>query len=216
VVGEDLLPVENKMFTLLGVAGQRGAGHGQFQTKVDLDGGIDHGIEPENFLLSVGVLRVTSDADSSIHVRGELRAAKEEGVILDTVIQSDLCDETSFDDKIEIGFSECILKVEDLVEDAGVFRVGLLKAKCQDLHLRSGDIWGESMGRAFCTDADFFAQYDLMRISETVKNASSHVIDDTSELDVVAVLAEIGTAFVPGIGWEKGAVGGENFKGDKA
>ena len=47
---------------------------------------------------------------------------------------------------------------------------------------------------------DPFAQNNLMRISQTVENASSHVIDDTSELDVVAVLAEIGTAFVPGIG----------------
>ena len=88
----------------------------------------------------VGVLRVTSDANPGLHVRGELRAAKEEGVILGTVIQSDFCDEPPFDDKIEIGLLEFILKVEDLVEDAGVFRVGLLKAKGQDLHSWSGDI----------------------------------------------------------------------------
>ena len=72
------------------------------------------------------------------------------------------------------------------------------------------------MGGALSSDADFFAQNNLMRISQPVENASSHVIDDASELDVVAVLAEIGAAFVPGIGREKGSVDGQNFKGDKA
>jgi len=64
-------------------------------------------------------------------------------------------------------------------------------------------------------DADFFAHDNFARIGEAVKDALSNVIDDTSELDVLTVFAEIGAAFVPGIGWEKSAVGSQDFKGNK-
>ena len=140
MVCEDLLPVKDKMFTLLGVSGQCGAGHGQFQTKVEFDGGIDHGIETEDLLLSLGVLGITSNADPGIRVGWELRAAKEKRIFFGPVIQGNFSNEAPLDDKIEIGLLEFILKIEDLVEDAGVLVVGLLKAKGQDLHPWSGDI----------------------------------------------------------------------------
>ncbi len=217
------MPVGDKMFALLGVACQRSAGHGQFQSKLELDRGIDHGIESEDLLLSVGVLGVASNSDSGIHVGGELRATKEEGVIFGTVVEGDFGNDASLEDEIEACLLKFFLEVEDLVEDTGLARrlcgevvgVGLLKAKGQDLHPWSGDIWRESVGRAVCPDTDFFAHDNFTGISEAIKDALSHVIDDTSELDVLAVFAEIGAAFVPGIGWKKGAVDSQDFKGDE-
>ena len=218
------MPVGDKMFALFGVACQGGAGHGQFQSKLELDRGIDHSIKSEYLLLSVGVLRIASNSDPGIHVGGELRATKEEGVIFGNVIDGDSGNDASLEDEIEACGLKFFLEVEDLIEDTtGPARrlcgeavgVSLLKAKGQDLHLGSGDIRGKPVGRAVCPDADFFAHDNFARISEAVKDALSDVIDDTSELDVLTDFAEIGATFVPGIGWEKGAVGSQDFKGNK-
>jgi hypothetical protein len=106
-------------------------------------------------------------------------------------------------------------EAEDLIEDAGFVGIGLLKAKGQDIHSGSFNIRGESGRRAICFDADFLADGDSSRISESIKNSVSNVIDDTAELDELAVLTEIGASFISGVGGEKGAIGSQDLKGEE-
>ena len=214
-MSKELLPVGDKMFALFGVACQGGAGHGQFQPKLEFDRGIDHGIKSEDLLLAVGILGIAANPNSCVHIGGQPGATKEEGIGFCAVAQDNAGDESSFNDKIEPSPLKLLLEAEDLVEDAGLVGICFLKKKGQDFHPGSGDIWGKPVGRAVCPDADFFAHDNFARISKAVKDALFNVIDDTSELDVLTVFAEIGATFVPGIGWEKSAVGSQDFKGNK-
>jgi hypothetical protein len=105
------------------------------------------------------------------------------------------------------------LEAEDLVKDAGFVGIGLLKAKGEDLHPRSWGMGREFVRRAVCLDTDFFAHDNPGRISKAIKDSVADVADDALELDHLAVFAEISAALVSGIGWEKGAVGSEDFEG---
>ena len=70
----------------------------------------------------------------------------------------------------------------------------------------------ESVGRAICFDANLLAQDDPGRICKTIQDPLPDIGDDALELDHLAVFAEISAALVSGIGWEEGAVGGQDFE----
>ena len=108
-----------------------------------------------------------------------------------------------------------LLEAEDLVEDAGFVGIGLLKAKDAEIYPGSWEIGGESGRGAVCLDADFLAHDDSGRISKAIKDSLSDVIEDALELDHLARFAKIGTAFVPGMGGEKGAVGRQDLEGEE-
>ncbi len=86
MVSMELLSVGDKVSSLLSVSCDGGTGYREFQPEVQFDGGINHGIKSEDFLLPIGVLRVTANSDSGIHVGGKLRASKEERVFFHAVI----------------------------------------------------------------------------------------------------------------------------------
>jgi len=77
------------------------------------------------------------------------------------------------------------------------------------------NIRGKPGRRAVCPDVDFLADNDSGRISEAVNDSLSDVIDDAFELDELTLLTEIGAAFVPGIGGEKGPVGSHDLIGEE-
>jgi hypothetical protein len=203
------------MSALLSVAGDSGAGHRQFKSQIQLDGGIDHGIEPEDLLLAIGVLGVAANPDSGIHISGEFRAAKEERIGLDAVIEGDTGDHSPFDDKIKACSLQFFFKIEDLVGDTGLVGIGLVKAKCQNLNLWSLNIRWKPVRRTVCLDANFLVDNDSGRISEAVNDPLPDVIDDAFELDELTLLTEIGAAFVPSIGGEKGSVGSHDLIGEE-
>lgn len=212
---KDLLLIANEVMALQGVAGDGGTSHGQFDADVEFDGGIDDGIEAKYFLLSIGILRVASNTDSGIYIGWKFWAAKEEGVRGGTVPQDDAGNDAPFDDEIEPCFLEFILKTKDLIEDTVAVGVGLLKTKGQDLHAGSWEIGGKPWGRAVRLDSDFLADDNSGRISKAIKDSLVDVVDDTFELDALALLAKVGAAFVPGVGREKGSVGSDDLIGDK-
>lgn len=215
MVCKDLLSVGYKVSTLLGIACDGGAGYREFQTEIEFDGGVNDGIKPENFLLTIGILGVEANPDPGIQIGGEFWAAKKEGVCFRAVPHDDAGDNSSFDDEIETCTLKLLFETEDLVEDAGLVGIGFLKAKGKDLHLGFYDAGRESWRRAFCLNADFFAHDDSLRISESIKDSLSDIIDDALELDHLAVFAEMGAAFVPCIGGEKGAVGSQDLEGEE-
>jgi hypothetical protein len=203
------------MSALLSVAGDSGTGHRQFKSQIQLDGGIDHGIEPEDLLLAIGVLGVAANPDPGIHISGEFRAAKEEGIGLDAVIEGDTGDHSPFNNKIKACSLQFFFKIEDLVENTGLVGTGLVKAKGQNLNLWSLNIRGKSGRRTVCPDADFLVDNDSGRISEAVNDPLPDIIDDAFELDDLTFLTKIGAAFVPSIGGEKGSVGRHDLIGEE-
>jgi len=210
----NLRSVGDKMSALLGIACDGSAGYGQFQSQIEFDGGINDGVKAEDLLLSVGVLGIDANPDSGIHVGREFRAAKEEGVCFCTLVQDDAGDNSPFDNKIEAYSLKLFFEAEDSIEDAGFVGIGLLKAKGQDFHSGSFNIRGESGGRAICPDADFLADEDSMRISETVKDPVSDVFDDSFEFNKLTLITEICATLVPGICREKSAIGSQDLKGE--
>ena len=132
---QDLLSVGDKVPSLLSITGNGGTGHRQLQPKLQLDRGIDNGVKAKDLLLSIRVLRVSAHTDSGIHIRGELGAAKKEGVGKGIIIQNDFGEHPSLDHQIETGPLQFFLESEDLVEDTGPIEVSLLKTKGEDFHL---------------------------------------------------------------------------------
>ena len=63
---KDLFSVDDEMLPFVCVSGKGAACDGQFQPKFHLHGGIDYGIESEDFLFSVRVLWVSSYADARL------------------------------------------------------------------------------------------------------------------------------------------------------
>lgn len=213
---EELLSIGDKMSALLGIACDGGTGYREFQCEVELDGCVDDGIEAEDLLLAVGILRVSANPDAGILIRGQFGAAKEERVGFCAVTQDDAGDEAPFDNKIEPCPLKLFLEAEDLVKDAGFVGICLLKAKGEDFHPGSWDMGRESVRRAVCLDADFFAHDNPGRISKAIKDPVVDVADDALELDHLAVFAEISAALVSGIGWEEGAVGSQDSEGEES
>ena len=87
--------------------------------KLQLDGGIDDGIEAEDLLFAIGVLGVATYTDAGIEVRRQFGAAEEEGVSAFGEIH--LGEQSSLDHQIETGLLEGFLETEDLIEDARFF-----------------------------------------------------------------------------------------------
>jgi len=118
-------------------------------------------------------------------------------------------------DEIEDKRRELWSRDRDAIQDAGVFRMRLLKAKGQDFYPGFFDLGGESGRRTICSDADFLADGDSCRISKPINNALSNVFGDALELDELTLAAEIRASLVPGIGGEQGAVSGNDRIGEK-
>ena len=72
--------VGDKVPSLLAVAGDDGAGHGQFYPEIRFDGSIDNRVKAEDLL-----------EDPGVHVMRRLGTSKEEGFGLGAVAQNDLC-----------------------------------------------------------------------------------------------------------------------------
>jgi hypothetical protein len=72
-------------------------------------------------------LGVSPHADSGLHVCGKFGAAKEEGV--DIICQHDLFEDSPLDHEIEAGIFEFLFEAEELLEQAGLFRVGWLESE---------------------------------------------------------------------------------------
>jgi len=128
-MSEHLFSVGDKVPALFGITANGGTRHRQLQPKFQLDGGIDDGVESEDFLFAIWILRVSAYPNSGIHIRGELGAAKKERVGKGIIIQDDFGEHPSFDHQIETGPLEPFLESEDLVEDAGSIKVRFLKTK---------------------------------------------------------------------------------------
>jgi hypothetical protein len=92
MVCEDLFSVEDKIPALLGVACNGVTCHREFQSEIEFDGCVDNGIEAEDFLLAVGVLRMATNANSCVPVGGQFGAAKEEAIGLYAVAQDNAGD----------------------------------------------------------------------------------------------------------------------------
>lgn len=131
MVSEDLFSIDNVMFAFVGITGKRATGNGQFQSNVHLNRGIDYSVKAKNLLLSIGVLRVSSNAYSGLHISWEFRASKEEGIGTGIVFEYDLGEDASFGNDIEACLFEIFFEAEDLVQYAWVFRICLLKGKSQ-------------------------------------------------------------------------------------
>jgi len=216
MVCEDLFSIDDKISALFGIACDGVTCHREFECEIEFDGCVDNGIEAEDFLLAVGVLRMTPNANSCVPIGGELGTAKEEGIGFYAVAQDNAGDESSFDDEIEPCSLKLFLEAEDLVENAGLVGIGLLKAKGEDLHPRSWDMVRESVRRAVNLDPDFLAKDDPGRICKTIKDPLAYVSDDALELDHLTAFTEVGAALVSGIGWEESAIGSQDFEGEES
>lgn len=167
---QDLIFIGDEVPFLLAVAGDGGAGHGEFQSEIRFDCGVDDRVEAEDLLGAVRVFGVSPHADPGIHVVRQFGTPKEEGVGLGAVAQDDICKDAPFDDQIEVLPSQLLLNAKDLIEDAGIFRVDLLKTESQNLHLGSGDFGmnGEPAGGAFHLDADLLMKGRLIGMVQPV------------------------------------------------
>lgn len=214
MIGGDLLLVGDEVAPLKGIPCQGGAGHGELDSEIHLNGGVDHGVVAEDFLLPVGVLGISSNSDLGVEIRGELRAAEVEGVVGSH--EDDLGEYPSFDSDIEAGVPELILETEDAVEGVVRIGIGLLKCEHEDLHLGPWLI-GRKAGRgAFDLDAHLLSQNQPGRIPESAKHPPADVVDDALKGDGVTLSAEVGAALVAGVGGKEGAVGGDDLVGEKA
>jgi hypothetical protein len=167
---EDLLFVDYKISNLLVIACDSVTCHREFQCETEVDGCVDDSVEAEDFLLAVGILRIVTNADSCVHIGGQLGTAKEERTGSYAAAQNDAGNQSSFDGEIETCSLNLFLQAEDLFEDAGLVRVGFLKAKGGDLYPGHWDMGGESRRRAVCLDPDLLAEDDPGRIDKTIKN----------------------------------------------
>ena len=147
----------------------------------------------------------------------QLGTPKEEGVGLGAIAQDNLCKDAPFDDQIETLPLQLFLNAKDLIEDAGLFRVGLLKSEGQDLHLGPVDfgIFRKPAGGAFHLDTDLFMKGLLIGMVQPVADPSSNIFDDADKLNTSAFLLEPGASFISGVCRKEGSVGGDDFIGEK-
>jgi hypothetical protein len=147
----------------------------------------------------------------------QLGTSKEEGVGLGAVAQDNLGKEAPFDDQVEVFPLQLFLNAKDLIEDTGLFRIGLLKSEGQDFHLGPGDfgIFRKPTGGAFHLDADLLMKGLLIGMVEPVMDPSSNIFNDADKLNTVTFFLEPGAAFVSGTGRKEGPVGGDDLIGEK-
>jgi hypothetical protein len=214
---QNLVFVGDKMPSLLAVSGDDGAGHREFYPEIRFDGRVDNCVKAENLLDTVWVFGVSPDADFGVHVMRQLGASKEEGIGLGAVAHDDLCKGASLDDQVEALPFEFFLNAKDLIEDAGFFRVGLLKGEGHDFHLGPFDfvINGKPTGGALHLDADLFMKGLLIRMAEPVANPFTNIIDDADKLNTIAFPFKPGASFISGVCRKEGPVGSDDFIGEK-
>jgi len=147
----------------------------------------------------------------------QLGTSKEEGVGLGAVAQNDLRENAPFDDQIEVLSLQLLLNAKDLIEDAGLFRIGLLKTEGKDFHPGPFDfgINGEPTGGAFHLDTDLFMKGLLVGMGQPVADPSSNIFDDADKLNTVAFPFEPVASFISGVCRKEGPVGGDDFIGEK-
>ncbi len=120
------------------------------------------------------------------------------------ITQNNFGEHSPFDNEIKAGILEFFFEPKDLIKDAWLFRIGLLKRKRQEFYLGPLDILWKVGRRALQPDADFFSRDNLLGIVEPVEDSSMDVFNESSELNGFTFIAEISAAFVPGIGGGKG------------
>ena len=91
----------------------------------------------------------------------------------------------------------------------------LLKRKGKDLYFGPGDILWKVEGRTWSLDADLFTRNNSFGCGQPPSDSLLHIFDNPLELDGITVLTEVGAALIPGIGWKKCTVGGNDFIGEK-
>ena len=214
---DNLIFIRDKMPSFLAVTGDRGAGHGKFYPEIEFDGSVDNRVKAEDFLDAVGVFGVSPHADPGVHVMRQLGTSKEEGVGLGAVAQNDLRENAPFDDQIEVLSLQLFLNAKDLIEDAGIFRIGLFQNKGKDFHLGPGyfDIFRKPTRGAFHLDADLLMKGLLIGMVDPVMDPSSNIFNDADKLNTVAFPLKPGAAFVSGTCMKEGPVGGDDFIGEK-
>ena len=214
VMLENLLFVGDKVPSLFGVTGDGGAGHRQFYSEIEFDCGINDGVKAEDLLRVIGVFGIAPHADSGIQIARQFGAAEEEGIGFGAVAKGDFGKDAPFDDQVQMGLLQFFLNPEDLVEDAWLFRIGLLETEGKDLHLGPGyfGIIGEAGGGAFDLDADFL---EKVRLVQAVEDPFSDIFDDAHKLDALTFFFEPSAAPITGVGWKEGSIGGDDFVGDE-
>jgi hypothetical protein len=129
---EDLLFYGNELVAFLGIAGNGEAGQGQFDTECEFDGGAYDGVIPEDHLFTIGILGINSYTDSGLCIGGQLWATEEACPARDGIgllCEVNLLDDAPFYHEVEARVLELFFEAEDLIEGAGVFRVGLLETQ---------------------------------------------------------------------------------------
>ena len=177
----------------------------------------DNRVKAENLLDAVRVFGVSPHADPGVHVMRQLGTSEEEGVGLGAVAQDDLCKDAPFDDQIEVLPLQIFLNAKDLIEDTGIFRIGILKTETQNLHLGPLHFGmnGEAAGGAFHLDADLFMKGLLVGMVQPLADSSSNIFDNADKLDAVAFLLKPGASFISGVCRKEGPVGGDDLIGEK-
>jgi hypothetical protein len=214
MMGSDLILVGDEVMPLKGISCQGGAGHGELDAEVHLDGGVDHGVVAEDLLFPVGILGISSDSDLGVKIRREPGTAEVKGVIGSH--ENDPGEDASFDAHIKAGFSKLILETKDPVEGVGPVRIRLLKGESEDFHFGPRLIRGKPGGGALHLDANLLSQDQLRGIPEPAKHPSSDMVDDALKGNGFAFFAEVGTSPVAGVGWKQGAVRGDDLVGEKS
>jgi len=214
----DLDFISDKVSSLLAVAGDGGAGHGQLYPEIQLDGGVDNGIEAEDLLDAVRVLGVSPHADFRIGIMGHFGTPEEEGIGFGAVPQNDLCKDPSLYHQIEPRLLQFFLDAKYLVEDTRLFRIGLPKTEGQDLYLgpRYFGMIGKPLGRAFDLHPHVFEKRCPVRMVQPIEYPSADIVDNANEFNAFTFFFEPGAALVAGIGRKEGPVGGDDFIGKKS
>ena len=214
---QNLIFVGDKVPSLFAVTGDGGTGHRQFYPELQFDGSVDNCIKSEDLLYTVGVFGVSPHADPGINVVRQLGTSKEEGVRFGVVAQDDFRKDPPFDDQVEVFPLQSFLNAKDLIEDAGILRIGHLKSESQDFHLGPGGfgIFRKAAGGAFHLDAYLSMKCLLVGMVQPIENASSNIFDNADKLDTVAFFLKPGAAFISGTGRKESPVGGDDFIGEK-
>jgi len=214
---QDLDFVADKVPSLLTVTGDDGAGHGQLYSEVQLDGGVDHGIESEDLLDSVRIPGIFSYTDSGIEIMRHLGTAEEEGIGFGGIPQNNLREDASLDYQIKPRLLQLLFDAKDLVKDARFFRIGLPQAKGNDLYFGSFDFGmdREPLRGALDPHPHVFVKRLPVRRVEAVEDLSADVIDNAEKCDTVALFFEPGATLVSGMGRKEGPIRGDDLVGDK-
>jgi len=214
----DLDFVGNKVPAFFAVAGDSGASHGKFYSQIQFDGGVDNGIESEDLLFAVGIFGVSSDADSRVGIVRHFGTPEEEGIGFGGVPHDNFRKDPSFDHQIEPCLLKFFLDAKDLVEDAGLFRIGLLQAEGKDLHFGAGYLGmiGESLGGAFNLYPHVFEERLPVRIVQPIEDPSADIFDNADEFNAFTFFFEPGAALVLGLGGKEGSIGGNDLIGEES